>query len=59
LRSVLISFQESAKQQGANAVVGLISFYKKRPWTSAQQFECHVGALMSGVAMKGSAAIVK
>jgi hypothetical protein len=58
LRSVLISFQEKAKSQGANAVVDLISYYKKRPWTNKSQYECHVGALMAGVAMQGRPAIL-
>ncbi|MDR0528764.1 MAG: excinuclease ATPase subunit [Zoogloeaceae bacterium] len=59
LRSVLISFQENAKKQGANAVIDLVSFYKKQAWQSASQFECHAGAWMAGVAMKGRAAVVK
>ncbi|GHU26519.1 phosphoribosylglycinamide formyltransferase [Betaproteobacteria bacterium] len=59
LRSVLISFQENAKKNGANAVVDLVSYYKKNEYKSSTQFECHAGAMMSGVAMKGKAAIVQ
>ena len=39
-------------------VVGIVSFYKKVPFTSASQYECHEGALMSGVAFKGTMAKV-
>ena len=59
LQSVLISFQENAKRHGANAVVDLVSFYKRNEYKSATLYECHAGAIMSGVAMKGRAAIVK
>ena len=52
--SALITFQESAKARGANAVVGITSYYKKVEYKSASQYECHVGNLMSGVALKGS-----
>jgi hypothetical protein len=58
LRSVLIAFQENAKKHGANAVIDLVSYYKKKPYASATQFECHAGNIMSGVTMKGRAAIV-
>jgi uncharacterized protein YbjQ (UPF0145 family) len=59
LRSVLIAFQENAKKHGANAVIDLVSYYKKKPYASATQFECHAGNVMSGVTMKGKAAIVQ
>ena len=57
LRSVLISFQENAKKHGANAVVNLVSYYKKNEYKSATQYECHAGAMVAGVAMKGNAAV--
>ena len=56
--SALISLQDRAKQVGANAVVGIVSYYKKAPYASASQYECHEGALMSGVAFKGTMARV-
>jgi len=52
--SALIALQESAKARGANAVVGITSYYKKVEYKSASQYECHVGNIMSGVALKGS-----
>jgi hypothetical protein len=59
LRSVLISFQENAKRNGANAVVDLVSYYKRREFADPAKFECHAGATVAGVTMKGRAAIVK
>jgi uncharacterized protein YbjQ (UPF0145 family) len=54
--SALLSLQKRAKQLGANAVVDIVSFYKKDTFASATEYECHVGALMSGVALKGTMA---
>ncbi|MDR0673250.1 MAG: excinuclease ATPase subunit [Zoogloeaceae bacterium] len=59
LRSVLISFQNNAKRHGANAVVDMVSFYDKKEYGDPEKFECHAGAIMAGVVMKGKAAIVK
>lgn len=51
--SALLSLQERAEKLGANAVINIESYYKKRPMSSATQFECHTGAIMAGVALKG------
>jgi len=51
--SALITLQESAKARGANAVIGIVSYYKKVEYKNASQFECHAGNIMSGVALKG------
>jgi uncharacterized protein YbjQ (UPF0145 family) len=59
LQSALISFAENAKKHGANAVVDLVSFYKRQEYSSSTQYECHAGAFVSGVTLKGNAAIVK
>lgn len=56
--SALLSFQEHAKRLGMNAVVDIKSYYKKVTYTSATDYECHVGALMTGVAFKGTYAQV-
>lgn len=57
--SVLKSFQDSAKARGANAVVDMVSYYKKNEFKSAQNYECYAGAIMAGMAMKGTYAKVK
>ncbi|MFC5475753.1 excinuclease ATPase subunit [Paraherbaspirillum soli] len=51
--SALISFQERAHALGADAVVNIVSYYKKDEMASATEFECHAGAIMVGVALKG------
>lgn len=56
--SALIELQEAAKRQGANAVMDVVSYYKKQPFTSATEYECHAGALIAGVALKGKVATV-
>ncbi|GIX34844.1 MAG: phosphoribosylglycinamide formyltransferase [Lysobacteraceae bacterium] len=56
--SALIAFQESARSRGANAVVNIISYYKKNAWQDPALIECHAGAIMAGVALKGEYARV-
>lgn len=51
--SALIAFQDSAKQHKANAVVDLVSYYKRSETASATEIECHAGAVVIGVALKG------
>lgn len=57
--SVLKAFQESAKNRGANAVVDIVSWYKKREFRSSTHYECHAGAFVAGVTLKGTYAKVK
>lgn len=56
--SALITFQESAKRQGANAVVNLVSYYKKNVAKSSSTVQCHAGVFVIGVALKGTYAKV-
>jgi len=51
--SALIAFQQSAKQNNANAVIDLVSYYKRAETTSTTEVECHAGAVVIGVALKG------
>lgn len=51
--SAVISLQDRAKQLGANAVVNIVSYYKKNVMSSETEFECHAGAVITGVALKG------
>jgi hypothetical protein len=50
--SDLLSLQKRAKELGANAVINIVNNYKNIPNPSATEFECHVGAIMAGVAFK-------
>lgn len=58
LQSALISLQAEAKQAGANAVIDIVSDYGHE-YRDSQNYECHVGFLMSGVIMKGKLAKVQ
>ncbi|HEX5693232.1 MAG TPA: excinuclease ATPase subunit [Arenimonas sp.] len=58
LMSVLLAMQEQARSVGANAVVDITSNYKKQEFSSATEYECAAGAIMAGVALKGTYATV-
>jgi uncharacterized protein YbjQ (UPF0145 family) len=51
--SALLEFQNKARQLGANAVIDIVSYYKKNAFASATEYECHDGAFVTGVALKG------
>lgn len=57
--SALIALQDRAVAQGGNAVVNIHSFYKQATHFSNTEYECHAGAIMAGVALKGTIANVK
>ena len=57
--SVLKAFHDSAKARGANAVIDVVSYYKKNEFRCATNYECHAGGIMSGVALKGTYAKLK
>ena len=52
--SVLKAFQDKAKAMGANAVVDVTSYYKRREFASPVNYECYAGAIMAGVTLKGT-----
>lgn len=57
--SALIALQNKAKSLGANAVVDILSNYDRKEYASATNYECQVGAIMTGVALKGTYAKVR
>lgn len=59
LQSALVQMQNAAKAAGANAVVNLNSNYKQVVYKSKDKYECHAGAVMAGVALKGDLARVR
>ena len=59
LQSALIRLQEAAKAAGANAVTDITSYYKKNEWSDPSRYECHAGAFIAGVALKGKLVILK
>lgn len=56
--AALMAFQDKAKSLGANAVVDIVSYYKKEEFKSATDYECHGGAVVVGVALKATYAKV-
>ena len=57
--SALKALQDGAKSRGANAVVDIVSYYKKNEFKSSTNYECYAGAILAGVALKGTYAKVK
>jgi hypothetical protein len=51
--SAMLSLEQRAKELGANAVINIKSNYKKAEMSSETEYECHAGAIMAGVALKG------
>ncbi|HBO37526.1 MAG TPA: excinuclease ABC subunit A [Pasteurellaceae bacterium] len=51
--SAVKQLQDRAVEVGATKVSNIISFYKKNPYKSTTQYECHAGNLIGGVALKG------
>lgn len=56
--SVLKAFQDKAKAMGANAVVDMVSYYKRREFSSPSNYECFAGTILAGVTLKGTYAKV-
>lgn len=54
--SAVKQFQQSARDAGATKVINLISYYRKSPFSSTTQYECHAGGVIAGVALKGDLA---
>jgi uncharacterized protein YbjQ (UPF0145 family) len=52
--SALMGLQEKAKSVGANAVIDIVSYYKSRTVENPVTFQCYAGALMVGMAFKGT-----
>lgn len=51
--SAMLSFQQRAKELGGDAVIKIESYYRKVPISSATEYQCGSGALMSGVTFRG------
>ena len=53
------TLQERARKQGGNAVINIYSYYYKNTFVSETEFECGAGALMAGVTLKGTVALIE
>jgi uncharacterized protein YbjQ (UPF0145 family) len=57
--SGMLRLQARAKELGANAVINIVSNYKNVELSSDTEYECHDGAMMTGVALKGEFVTIK
>jgi uncharacterized protein YbjQ (UPF0145 family) len=51
--SALKQMHDRAIEQGGNAVIHVHSYYKKNDVSDPSRYECHAGATVAGVALKG------
>ena len=49
----MLSLRDRAVKEGGDAVVRIRSYYRKDEVASVTEYECHAGALIKGVALKG------
>ena len=54
MQSALIELQPRAIKEGGDAVVNIESFYKKKPYANTETYECHAGAVIAGVTLRGT-----
>jgi uncharacterized protein YbjQ (UPF0145 family) len=53
LMNSLIRLGNAAQSSGANAVINIRSNWDNREWANGTEYECAVGRMMAGVALKG------
>lgn len=53
VQSAILQMYGAAKKVNANAVTNLASFYKSVERKDPVNYECHAGAILAGVALKG------
>ena len=51
--SALATLEKRAQSAGANAVVNIVSYYKRVEMASATEFECHGGTVRAIVMLRG------
>ncbi|MGA2411015.1 MAG: excinuclease ATPase subunit [Candidatus Binataceae bacterium] len=52
--SALIQLRDRALQEGGNAVINVVSYYDRKEIPDKTEYECHAGAVIAGVALKGT-----
>lgn len=52
--SAVLELQERARKEGGNAVMNIKSNYKNAERSSEDEYQCGAGALVAGVALKGT-----
>jgi uncharacterized protein YbjQ (UPF0145 family) len=54
LIEALTEMRDRATSAGANAVVGIVSYFRKKTFSSPTEFECHAGSNGVFVSLKGT-----
>ena len=54
MMAALKVLRDRAIEEGGNAVINIVSYYKKNTFESDTLYECHAGAFVAGVALKGT-----
>jgi hypothetical protein len=52
--SALKQLNLRARELGGDAVIGIVSYYRKQVYSSETEYECHAGGFVAGVALKGT-----
>jgi hypothetical protein len=52
--SAMLTLKQRALAEGGNAVINIQSYYKKGEFSSPTEYECHAGAFVGGVALRGT-----
>lgn len=53
MMNALIRLGEAAQNSGANAVINIRSNWDNNEWSNGTEYQCGVGHMMAGVALKG------
>jgi uncharacterized protein YbjQ (UPF0145 family) len=53
MMSALKELHDRAIEAGGNAVIDIVSYYRKVVYSSPSNYECHAGGFVAGVALKG------
>jgi len=52
--SALKQLNQRAHELGGDAVINIVSYYRKVTFSSQTEYECHAGAFVAGVTLKGT-----
>lgn len=52
--SAMLALEAKARSLGGNAVINISSNYKNQPFSSTESYQCGVGRVIAGVALKGT-----
>jgi len=58
-QSAVIAMHQAAKKAGANAVVNIVSYFRKQEYRDSTNYECHAGNVVAGVTLRGDLAKLK